>query len=179
MASSLAAEPAGRPAVTTTATAAATPEPGLEKLAQTPRIRLICGLASEKGYLPRLQAIHALGTSLTDPETVALLAFLDQKKPDTATLEVLDFDALKNDITDVLLRQPALPGALAPQLLAMYRDTTHDDAWRNYCIRKRRIYPIYERGPACGMLSSVAAGDRLGGGSKQDERSSGEDVALA
>ena len=45
--------------------------------------------------------------------------------------------------------------------------------------RKRRIYPIYQRGPACGMLSSVAAGDRFGGGSKQDERSSGEDVALA
>ena len=145
MASSVAAEPAGGPAVTTTATATVTPEPGLEKLAQTPRIRLICGLAPEKGYLPRLQAIHALGTSLTDPETVALLAFLDQKKPDTATLEVLDFDALKNDITDVLLKQPVLPGALAPQLLAMYRDTTHDDAWRNYCIQfLARLYPRLE-----------------------------------
>ena len=63
----LAAEPGGQPAVTTTTTAAAvTHEPGLEKLAQTPRIRLICGLAPEKGYLPRLQAIHALGTSLGD-----------------------------------------------------------------------------------------------------------------
>lgn len=34
-------------------------------------------------------------------------------------------------------------------------------------LGKRRIYPIYQRWSTCGMLSSVAAGDRFGGGSKQ------------
>ena len=109
--------------------------------ALTPRMRLICGLAENKGYLLRFRAIHALGSSMGDAEKAALLAFLYQK-PATESLQLLEFDSLKNDAVYALLNQPGAPGDLHRHLVAMYYDTSFDVVWRDYCIQfLGRIYP--------------------------------------
>lgn len=140
-----AAADTGRPPATgdlVTTTASEVPaRPELKPMNLSPRLKLICGLADEKGYVPRLQAIHQLQRNLTEPEIEGLLAFLHQKA-DSEKLELLEFDALKNDIVLALLKQPGAPGALPGHLRAMFADTTYDAVWRDYCVQfLGQIYP--------------------------------------
>jgi len=97
-------------------------------------IRLIAGLDGEKGYVPRLEAVNALGSDLSAMEVTALLFFLHKKIPDDV-LEPLEFNAVKNNTVTLLMRQSRLPEELAPHLVAMYYDKTLDNTWRDYCIQ--------------------------------------------
>ncbi|HCE46850.1 MAG TPA: hypothetical protein DET40_25160 [Lentisphaeria bacterium] len=97
-------------------------------------IRLIAGLEEEKGYVPRLEAVNALGCELPAKEVTALLYFLHKKISDDS-IEPLELNAVKNNTVAVLMRQSRIPEELAPHLIAMYYDKTLDNTWRDYCIQ--------------------------------------------
>ena len=105
-------------------------------------IQLIIGMANEDYYQPRVDAIHALADDLPPEQVQALMDFLsvrleDQRLPD------LEFNGLKNQLTWRLIHQIHKPVALAGNLVMMYRDTTYDETWRDYCIQFcAKYYPF-------------------------------------
>ena len=102
----------------------------------TERVRLIAGLAEEKAYLPRFHAIRALEKEapLSDAERSALLAFL-RRADGTEGTDEMELAALKNDVTENLLRLPDMPGGFARDLLDMQADAAQSATWRNYCVQ--------------------------------------------
>ena len=104
--------------------------------AMTARVGLIAGMAEEKAYLPRFKAIRALGTAipLTESERSTLLAFL-RRTDGTEGTDEMELAALKNDVTEHLLKLPGMPGAFARDLLDMQDDLAQSATWRNYCIQ--------------------------------------------
>jgi len=102
----------------------------------TERVRLIAGLAEEKAYLPRFHAIRALENEppLSDAERAALTAFL-RRTDGTEGTDEMELAALKNDVTEHLLKRPDMPGGFARDLLDMQTDPAQSATWRNYCIQ--------------------------------------------
>ena len=85
-------------------------------------------------YLPRLNAVHALGPDLSTDEINALYALLNRKVgEDPMPLDQLN--AIKNDVLTALRKQTKPPAALANNLAAMYCDPGHDVVWQDYCIQ--------------------------------------------
>jgi len=100
----------------------------------TARVRLIAGQTEEKAYMPRLLAIRSLEkeTPLSDAERSSLLAFLRRTTESTDEMELA---ALKNDVTEHLLKLTDMPGGFARDLLDMQADAAQSATWRNYCVQ--------------------------------------------
>jgi len=103
---------------------------------ETARVRLIAGQTEEKAYMPRLQAIRSLETEtpLSDTERASMLAFLRRTDGIEGTDE-MELAALKNDVTEHLLKLPDMPGGFARDLLDMQADAAQSATWRNYCVQ--------------------------------------------
>jgi hypothetical protein len=107
-----------------------------DKPVETARVSLIAGLAEETAYIPRLKAIRSLETEtpLSDAERASLLAFLRRTDRAKGTDE-MELAALKNDVTEHLLKLPDMPGGFALDLLDMQADANQSATWRNYCVQ--------------------------------------------
>ena len=82
----------------------------------------------------RLAALSALGRELAVSDADALLAFLG-RRDDRDALPPEKLNALKNDVANLLRAQKTFPGKLPAVLAAMWRDSTQDAVWRDYCIQ--------------------------------------------
>ncbi len=100
------------------------------------RVRMISGQASEKGYIPRLEAIRALAREppLLEVERGALMAFLGSTDVSDG-LPVMERASLKNEVAERFLRLPETSVVFARDLLAMQADPAQSPVWRNYCIQ--------------------------------------------
>ena len=97
-------------------------------------IKLIIGETKEQNYSPRVKAIHALPANLSEDQIQACYHFL-YKKIETQKLPDLQFNALKNELVFVLMRQKKKPTELAGHLVKMYKDKSFDTTWRDYCVQ--------------------------------------------
>jgi len=108
-----------------------------DALGQTARVRLIAGQASEKGYIPRLEAVRALARepSLSTDERGALMAFLRSTDNVSDGQPEMERASLKNEVAERFLRLPETSCVFARDLLAMQADPAQSPVWRNYCIQ--------------------------------------------
>ena len=97
-------------------------------------VKRIVGLTDDNSYLPRVQAIHALGKNLPQDQIDAFYDFLFQKLEDQE-LPDLEFNGLKNELTWALIWQERVPKDLAKHLDTMFRDKSYDVTWRDYCVQ--------------------------------------------
>lgn len=97
-------------------------------------LKLILGEGKTTLYIPRVKAIHALGDRLSPAQVRAIYRFL-HKKITTQSLPDLEFNALKNELVVVLMKQRNRPTELADHLVAMYKDKSYDLTWRDYCVQ--------------------------------------------
>ena len=96
-------------------------------------------LNNKLSYYPRAKQLAAITSNLQQTDVAAIHTFLDEK--DMGNLKNLEFNSLKNDLVLCLMRQSRKDDKLVSHLIAMYKDTTHDLVWRNYCIQfMGRIY---------------------------------------
>jgi hypothetical protein len=95
---------------------------------------LVFGQAAETRYVPRVRAIHELPANLTAEQANACYEFLNRKLA-SQPLPDLEFNGLKNELVFALMRQRRRPEELAARLVAMYRDQSHDETWRDYCVQ--------------------------------------------
>ena len=100
----------------------------------SPRLAIVMGNTDNHDYIPRLRAVHALGTDLSADEVKALFALLDRKDGEDA-LSADELNGLKNDVVNALKKQTKPPADLASNLAAMYEEASHDEVWRDYCIQ--------------------------------------------
>ncbi len=103
-------------------------------------LKLIAGQAEDKGLDARLIAVHNLGKSLSPKEIEALYWFLGNRLDGQFDLDNLSFNAIKNDILDVLVAQNNIPPDLGAQILQFFRDKTMDVTWRDYCVQHFSTY---------------------------------------
>lgn len=104
-------------------------------------IRVIGGLEPGRNYQKRVMAVQSLGRNLTTNEIAGIYVFLESRYEDYKNeLEPLEFESIRNDTLDALLRQKELPSDLGKKILKMYRDTGQDEVWRDYCVQHFKPY---------------------------------------
>ena len=99
-------------------------------------VATILGLDPEqKDYRSRSKAMHRLTRQLSAADVTALRQFLEARADNQNDMNPLAFNGLKNDVLDILLRQLQIPDGLGRDLVSMYRNASHDDMWRDYCVQ--------------------------------------------
>ena len=106
-------------------------------------IELITCKTEAKSYRPRINAIHKLDQHLSQKSINSLYNFLDSYFTNQTDLSLLEFNAVKNDILNVLVRQKNIPAELGQKLVENYNNIQHDIVWRSYCLQHLR--PYYDR----------------------------------
>jgi len=94
----------------------------------------IFGYSENTQYVQRIKYVHALGRDLPKDQVDAIYKFL-HKKLNEDTLPSLEFNAIKNELTIVLMQQRVYPEDLAKNLIEMYYDKSFDKCWRDYCVQ--------------------------------------------
>ncbi|NLC80904.1 MAG: HEAT repeat domain-containing protein [Lentisphaerae bacterium] len=108
--------------------------------------------ASDKSLEARLSALAGLGKALQEQDVDALISFMDRRNAEDA-LPPEKLNALKNDVANLLRAQLKFPDVLPWRLANMWRDTAHDEVWRDYCIQ--------HAGAAWPRISASAARDEV------------------
>jgi len=115
------------------------PKSKLSEAVQT----IINGTENRANYNDYRVAMLQLTRKLSDDDISALMDFLNQKATDRSDMRAIEFNGVKNDVLDVLLRQETLPKGIGLQLVEMYNDKSFDTMWRDYCVQFIANY--YER----------------------------------
>lgn len=104
-------------------------------------IRVIAGLEPDKTYQRRCRAVQSLGQDLGTNEIAGLYVFLACNYDDYKNeLQPLEFESIRNDTLDALLRQNRLPADLGKQMLKMFKDPGQNAIWRDYCLQHFQPY---------------------------------------
>ena len=99
-------------------------------------IRSVAGLDANKGYTYRFSALRQLGSDLSRKNIEGLYAFLHARYEDHKDeMGLLEFESVRNDTLDLLLRQTQLPPDLGKNMVAIFRDHEQNKVWRDYCVQ--------------------------------------------
>lgn len=104
----------------------------------TPELLMIAGITEggkKLSYNDRMDAIESL-TKTLDAETIEFLrAFLRVPFSEETGMTAIGYNAVKNDVLEVLLRQDVLIDGIGNDLVEMYKASESDDMWRDYCVQ--------------------------------------------
>lgn len=118
------------------------PEPLHERILSGP-VRTIIGADNpDRDYRTAMEGLRKLGRSLRPDDVNALREFLARPMPakGSMTMRGIEYNAIRNDVLDVLIKQDTLPEDLHLDLISMYLDLRQDDVWRTYSAQ---FLPIY------------------------------------
>ncbi len=91
-------------------------------------------VTGNESYAVRQAAVKRLGERLSENEIHSLILLL-QRKPGEDVLRIEEFNALKNEVVNVLKRQPRFADELAEHLMQMHVSVGVDVVWEDYCIQ--------------------------------------------
>jgi hypothetical protein len=83
-------------------------------------------------YATRYQTAQRLRGALSENEIQQLVIFLQREKD---VLGVEELNALKNEVVNVLRRQPGFEEELTELLIQMHTSVGTDEVWKDYCIQ--------------------------------------------
>jgi hypothetical protein len=89
----------------------------------------------ETDYETRLAVMRQLGYSISQDDIDALMEFLSAEIPSSVKISRGAYNAVRNDLYEVLLRQKHLPEGLGSLLVDVVDNPDQDGMWRNYCIQ--------------------------------------------
>ena len=107
---------------------------GLRKCV-SPGVAVVVGWSDVRAARSRAEAIRALVKPLREDDVKALLWFMDEKFSQQEEYDLLAWNALKNDVLNVLLKRAPPPAGIGQDLVRMFRDSSHDNVWRDYCVQ--------------------------------------------
>ena len=122
---------------------------------KAPSINVQVVIDPAAGSETRLEAMSRLGCALPPDDIAVLMEFLRTPMPESARISVGAYNAVRNDLYEVLLRQQQLPEGLGSLLVDVVGHTEREGMWRNYCIQF--MQPFYERAASERGSASVAA----------------------
>lgn len=116
-------------------------EPGAVRTVSTvrpvralPQSPLVTQLLSSDPAI-RNGALRGLTRQLSSNDVATLLAFLEAPPGRYAGLKPLAYNAVRNDVLDVLMRQDRAVAGLGLKVVAMIHDPAQDEVWRDYCVQ--------------------------------------------
>jgi hypothetical protein len=95
----------------------------------------IIGEGEKKGYNDRMGGIKKLTREINGTDKKALVEFLHTQFDESVGMREIAFNAVKNDVLDVLLRQNELVDGLGQILADMANDESYGDMWRDYAVQ--------------------------------------------
>jgi len=95
----------------------------------------IIGEGEKKGYNDRMAGIKKLTRDINGTDKKALVDFLHTQYHDEIGMREIAFNAVKNDVLDVLLRQNELVDGLGQVLADMANDDSYGDMWQDYAVQ--------------------------------------------
>lgn len=101
-------------------------------------VRILTGADEPlKDYHTAINAMRRLTRKLSADDVAALREFLAQPmlEGEALSMRAIEYNAVRNDILDILLQQNTLPEDLHFDLVAMFRDESQDDVWRTYSVQ--------------------------------------------
>jgi hypothetical protein len=98
------------------------------------------GIRKAQNQEERWSAIHDLGKTLPPHEIDALIRFLEDR---TVGGPGEDIRGIKNDILEALIDQDPQPARIQEVILSMFRDKSHEEWWRNFCVQHFEL--LYRR----------------------------------
>ena len=102
---------------------------------------VICGqVEGQRDYNTRALALRQLTRELHSNDVQVLRQFLDVRARDQSDMNERQFNSIKNEVLDALVRQDQMPEKLGMDLVRMYRDEKNDDVWRDYCLQFMTTY---------------------------------------
>jgi len=104
-------------------------------------VAIVLGKGAER-YVPRQEAAERLGADLTDREYSLLLRFLRREAAEDSVTEG-ELRALKNEVINVLKRQPRNVGRLVDELLGLCRNGGTDEVMKEYGMQ--HLATLYRR----------------------------------
>jgi hypothetical protein len=105
----------------------------------------------------RIATLRAFTRHLSTNDVATLVAFLENHPGDYAGLRPIEYNAIRNDVLNVLQKQDKPVAGLGARVAAMSLDRAHDDIWRDYCIQF--LADFYEAAPA--VTSPDSERDRI------------------
>ena len=113
----------------------------LRQLNASMPVAVILGLVDgQKDYNARALALRQLTRTLNTNDVQALRLFLDLRAREQSEMNERQFNGIKNEVLDVLVRQDQMPENLGLDMVRMYRDTMNDNMWRDYCLQYMTTY---------------------------------------
>ena len=88
-----------------------------------------------KNYHDIMNEVRGLGKDLSGERVAELMEFLNSKFNGQNGLDLLAFNAIKNDLLEKLIDQKNIPEGLGQYMVDMYRDRSLDVVWRDYCVQ--------------------------------------------
>lgn len=98
-------------------------------------IAIACGTTEVRPQAARRRSAARVEEDLNAFEIRLILDFLDKKFMDQSEYKSLAFNAMKNDASNILLRQPQPVEGYCNALVLMYRNPGHDYVWKGYCLQ--------------------------------------------
>ena len=118
----------------------------------SPELAIIAGLNPKKSsYKDRMDAIRTLDRNLDSEDISFLRTFLAQRYAGEKGMTPRGFNAVKNDVLDILLRQDKLVDGMGYDLVDMFKNENNDEIWRDYVVQY--MAPYYQQ-----KLEAVQAG---------------------
>lgn len=104
-------------------------------------VRTLIGVDAD--YNARLEAMRNLARDISPEDIAALMEFLGGIIPDGLAMSPIEYNSIRNDVMEILLRQEQLPNGIGQLLTEIYNNPKQDEIWRNYSIQF--MAPFYER----------------------------------
>ncbi len=140
-----ATQPAAAPSPRQQETTTRSPASPVLRPSALPQSPLVAKLLSSDS-VTRNATLRSFTRHLSTSDVATLVAFLENHPGGYADLRPIAYNAIRNDVLDVLLRQDKPVAGLGARVAAMYLDPAHDDIWRDYCLQY--LAGCYEAAPA-------------------------------
>lgn len=75
-----------------------------------------------------------------DQQVVELIEFLKMPYGGWEGISLIQYNSLKNEVLDQLVRQRPMKSGLGSLIVRMYRDHQFDSMWRDYCVQHFAVY---------------------------------------
>jgi hypothetical protein len=86
-------------------------------------------------YTSGVAALRSLPMELTSEQIDRLRDVLAMPHDPSMKISLIEYNSIRNDVADILLRQPRFSPDLLFDFSDMFADSTQDPVWRDYCLQ--------------------------------------------
>ena len=98
-------------------------------------VQTLVGLGEKVDFKTRISALNELSKSLKGTDSKALLEFMQTQYSEDVEMREISFNAVKNDVLNLLLLQHERVDGIGGVLVDIANDESYGDMWRDYALQ--------------------------------------------